>query len=558
MYWLKSIQSPDGARFTVNKSNADQFGGLLDDFAMAGYPVKAEQSGGFNPRTIAGTTTPSRHAWGEAIDVNWTDNPRGSSGTIDPDLARSLAAKHGLTWGGDWKNSDPMHFEVSGSGPKLAPLRLLDLENGRNARSFGTQGGQPVAPRDYAWNDVLPIEAAQPSSPSVPPPSSPSAQPMGFGGGGLPPQTAQAAAQPQQPTFMDQLRSRLLNPLTLAGLAGLESASRGGSAFEGISKGMQTGMAFDQMRDSEAQKQRVQALFQNANGMLGGVPPSLLTIARATGDVKPLTDFMIKQAAERTDDIKEYEYALQRGFKGSLQDWMINKRASQGEYNKTPVYGTRTGPDGKPETVMLQTGSRGDAVATKLPEGVAVNAQKPIEVDAGTHTVLLDPITRTPIAQIPKNKGEVERQKVIGEAQGKALADLPSVQSNADNLIRYIDAVATDPNLDKMIGYKGYLRNVTPEARTLQSKVDQIKGQAFLIAFQNLKGAGAITEMEGAKATAALGRLQEMVQSGQDYRQALKDFRTEVERLVSVAKTKAGGGGSAPASGNAWGVRRLD
>jgi hypothetical protein len=247
--------------------------------------------------------------------------------------------------------------------------------------------------------------------------------------------------------------------------------------------------------------------------------------------------------AGKTEGIKEYEYAVKSGFKGTLQDWMISRRATQGEYNKNPIFGTRIGPDGKPQTVMLQAGSRGDAAETKLPEGVSVNAQKPIEVDAGTHTVLLDPITRQPIAQIPKNVGAAAREREVGTETGKAQVSLPTVESNAKQLFDYIDSVANDKNLDKMLGYGGYLPNVSTGARTLQTKINQLNNSAFLMAFERLKGGGAITEIEGQKATEAMTRLREMVQSGQDYREALRDFRGEVQRLLEVAKRKAGVGG---------------
>ena len=540
---LQRITAPNGAGFTVGRPHANTFGGLFDDLAMAGYDIKPEQSGGYANRNIAGTSTPSRHAFGEAVDVNWTDNARGTSGTIPPDLARQLAAKHGMIWGGDWSNPDPMHFEVNRSaGPRLQNLELLK-QDGSNARAGALQ---MAGPRDYAWNDALPIEEAVRSGAATP-----TAAPMGGGGlGGNPDQP--------KPSFLDQILSPIMNPLTMAGMAGLEASMRGDSAFPAMRAGQAIGAQHQETQRQAMQQAALKAMLANG-GNLGNIPPALREIARVTGDVGPITQFLVKQAdpnAGRTDDIKEYEYALKNGFKGSLQDWMVNKRASQGEYNKVPVYGTRTGANGQPETVMLQTGSRGDAVATRLPEGVSVNAQKPLEIDAGTHTVLLDPITRQPIANIPKNKAEVARQGVVGDAQGKAQADLPGVESNADNIVRMIDDVAKAPGLDTMIGYRGYLPNVTPEARGLQAKIDQLKGQSFLMAFQNLKGAGAITEMEGAKASAALSRLQEMAQNGADYRQALKDFRDEVERLRAVARQKAGGGASVPSGG--FSIRRLD
>lgn len=120
---LATIATPGGAKFQVATPHADRFQGLVNDLEAAGYKVDPNQSGGYNRRVIAGTNTPSQHAHGSAIDVNWTNNARGGQGDIPPELARALAAKHGLVWGGDWSGNtrDPMHFEVAGTA---APVRL--------------------------------------------------------------------------------------------------------------------------------------------------------------------------------------------------------------------------------------------------------------------------------------------------------------------------------------------------------------------------------------------------------------------------------------------------
>lgn len=339
--------------------------------------------------------------------------------------------------------------------------------------------------------------------------------------------------------ILDAIEGTFANPLFLAG-AGLAS----GEGFGGAMQGYKLGMSSQENRLQQQRQAELQRLLASSQGF-GGAPQGLIDIARVTRDAAPLTQYMIKQAdAGRTDDIKEYEYARQRGFQGSLQDWMVNKRTSSGEYNKTPLYGTRIGPNGQPETVMLQAGSRGDAVATKLPEGVSVNAQKPIEIDGGTHTVLLDPITRQPIAQVPKNLAEANREKEIGTGQGQARVNLPGVESTSQATIRYIDDVLNDPNLERVVGtFGGATPNITPGARSAQAKIEQLKGRSFLEAFQALKGAGAITEMEGAKASYALTRLQDQMQSGKDYRAALTDFKNEVYRLTELARRKAGVGG---------------
>jgi hypothetical protein len=111
---LARIGTQGGIGFQVNPQYAPQFQALLNDLEAAGYGI-GKNSGGYNYRTIAGTNKLSNHAFGNAIDLNWDRNARGTRGDIPADLARQLAQKHGMTWGGDWKNPDPMHFEVAGA-----------------------------------------------------------------------------------------------------------------------------------------------------------------------------------------------------------------------------------------------------------------------------------------------------------------------------------------------------------------------------------------------------------------------------------------------------------
>jgi NAD(P)-dependent dehydrogenase (short-subunit alcohol dehydrogenase family) len=102
---------PGLTRFSVAQDYQPRFQGLVNDLEKGGYTIDPSQSGGYNPRFIANTTTPSEHAYGRAIDVNWRRNPQGGSQfDIPADVARELAKKYGLVWGGDWtgKTRDPM------------------------------------------------------------------------------------------------------------------------------------------------------------------------------------------------------------------------------------------------------------------------------------------------------------------------------------------------------------------------------------------------------------------------------------------------------------------
>jgi hypothetical protein len=82
--------------------------GALGELEAAGLvgPLDRGVAGCWNPRTIAGTGQPSRHAWGAAFDL--VPFP------TDPDVVTSVVAvmeRWGFTWGGRWVDPDPMHFE---------------------------------------------------------------------------------------------------------------------------------------------------------------------------------------------------------------------------------------------------------------------------------------------------------------------------------------------------------------------------------------------------------------------------------------------------------------
>jgi len=76
-----------------------------------------------------------------------------------------------------------------------------------------------------------------------------------------------------------------------------------------------------------------------------------------------------------TDDIREYQYAQQQGFKGNLEDWIRHKKdPSNAKYGLTPVYGTR---DGKP--AIIQLGADGKPIEAPLPPGFEIS-RDPVKV----------------------------------------------------------------------------------------------------------------------------------------------------------------------------------
>ena len=130
-----------GVMVRVNRRAAPLFKGFLDELGDGGYHIRQSDTGGYNHR-FKRCATPSLcegqlsdHAWGTALDVNWTTNPLGTHDgcTITTDLPAdiaSLAGRWGLRWGGNFScaSKDPMHFEVTGRPEDT--VRIVDRNAG--------------------------------------------------------------------------------------------------------------------------------------------------------------------------------------------------------------------------------------------------------------------------------------------------------------------------------------------------------------------------------------------------------------------------------------------
>ncbi len=295
------------------------------------------------------------------------------------------------------------------------------------------------------------------------------------------------------------------------------------------------GMEQQRFQDDRDRRNELGRILDPSNPSFRDVPPQLVELSRATRDPGPIVQHYVN-SQKGTDDIKEFEYARRQGFQGQFSDWMaIKRKGAEEEYNKNLVYGT----DERGNIVPMQAGTKGNLVASKLPPGVALQ-RDPIKFDAGDRYILLDPTTRQPIGAVPKNIAAVEEQKVAGETRGKAVADLPRVIDNAQQALDTITQIREHPGKKFGLGIAGVLPAVpgTPQAGFVDL-VNQAKGRAFLEAFNSLKGGGAITEVEGTKATQAIARL-ERGRSPQDFDRALADLEVIIQAGLVRAYRSAG------------------
>jgi hypothetical protein len=156
-----------------------------------------------------------------------------------------------------------------------------------------------------------------------------------------------------------------------------------------------------------------------------------------------------------------------------------------------------------------------------------------------------------------------ESAEAQGKLQGAARANLPTALQTANSMIRNLDTVIDDPNRENVTGWQAadwyanpsgpgqpHLFGIplnplaytptAPSTETSRERIRQVQGQAFMQAYQAIRGAGAISDQEGAKAAAAITRLDNLKQGDADYTNALHDARREIFELYNVARAKAG------------------
>lgn len=137
----------------------------------------------------------------------------------------------------------------------------------------------------------------------------------------------------------------------------------------------------------------------------------------------------------------------------------------------------------------------------------------------------------------------------IGQSPTEALAaksttegaiDLPSATRTAQQALDVIGQIRTHPARDKRLGMWAAVPAIpgTP-GKDFDELVGQAKGQVFLQAFESLKGAGQITEMEGKAATAAAARLNQ-AQTPAGFEKALGDLEAIIQSGVKRAEQRAG------------------
>lgn len=210
-----------------------------------------------------------------------------------------------------------------------------------------------------------------------------------------------------------------------------------------------------------------------------------------------------------------------------------------------PVMVEETGPNGQKVTVPYFPTQTGELRRGQLPEGARV-ASNIREVDAGREILIIDTRTGQTIGRIAKDIAGREREEQVGRAAGIQQAAAPGVIDSSTRTISQIEAVLNHSALSTATGVLSPMQRVPGSAAyEFGRRLDQIKGQAFLQAYESLRGAGAITEQEGRIATAAIARIDAGL-APNDLRQALQELADIARRGQERARQALVAGGQQP------------
>ena len=197
---------------------------------------------------------------------------------------------------------------------------------------------------------------------------------------------------------------------------------------------------------------------------------------------------------------------------------------------------------------------------TRIEMGVSPDA----ELSAATQRRQQDLTNARELEKIAIDKGKNSseyiameaKMKEQGKGQAKFEAAAPQAITTAKQLLTKIDDLVGKPAIKDKKGkiikegtgaHKGFSAAVGTEsifptmpgsqASNFEARLDEIKGGAFLEAFETLRGGGSITETEGTKATAARTRMS-TAQSEDEFIAAARDYQNIIRAGIKNAKEK--------------------
>jgi hypothetical protein len=182
--------------------------------------------------------------------------------------------------------------------------------------------------------------------------------------------------------------------------------------------------------------------------------------------------------------------------------------------------------------------------ARTTPPNLGVGRSKEAEAAAIEQAKIGAQLTNAPA--VADAEAEAARKKKEAEAVAERNANAPKAAQTARETLAVLEQALNHPGRKAATGASAWFNpnNFLPgnPAKDFNVLMAQIKGKAFLQAFESLKGGGQITQVEGDKATAAMGRL-ETAQSEEAFEAALNDLKAIARSALDRAEGRLSGGG---------------
>ncbi|MNU46295.1 hypothetical protein D3C71_351540 [compost metagenome] len=124
-----------------------------------------------------------------------------------------------------------------------------------------------------------------------------------------------------------------------------------------------------------------------------------------------------------------------------------------------------------------------------------------------------------------------------------AKADLPKLEAGISTIERVLNSIESHPGKNRAVGaYMGQIAPslLGPDAVDFERKREQLQGNLFLQAYDQLRGGGQITEVEGTKAESAMANMSR-AQSVEQFDAAVKEFREVIQSARQRARNAAKG-----------------
>jgi muramidase (phage lysozyme) len=300
------------------------------------------------------------------------------------------------------------------------------------------------------------------------------------------------------------------------------------------------------------QQRIVQAMQDNLPVMAGGGGgaiqwdanggPDIQTLLLAANSAPYMNDTQKAVLGAMIKQKMDPDAALDTEYKRAQIKNIESEIAKRSDPNARDKFGNNPvwGKDKNGKWVLFQLNNAGGLAPAAAPDGIDLVPPGVGQVDLGTSFGIRDRAGAI-IGTVPKDVSGEAAQKEIGKSQGAAQFDLPRIEDNAAMMTGILDRMKTHPGRAGSTGFiEGMLPSRTSDQVDFQSLVNETKGQAFLQAYQTLKGAGQISEAEGAKAEQALSRLGNQRISDAEYLRAIDDFESVIKVGLARARKQAG------------------